>query len=200
MRYASNQNSIFVDEQDSNAILEHIIFENGVLHVPKTNQPLQQLLSLYHPKKGYVYKERDDRKDEEEQLVSIETEMDALNTAVTLDIEQAEAILRVEIGSTVDAMSSAEIKRDLYIFAKKDPVLFLELVTDENVMLRNTAIKACELKIISLSQDQRTFEWVSTGRKLMEVPFDENPYSAFAAWLKTDEGVEVYKSIQKRIN
>ena len=171
-----------------------------MLHVPKTNQPLQQLLSLYHPKKGYVYKERDDRKDAEEQLVSIETEMDALNTAVTLDIEQAEAILRVEIGSTVDAMSSAEIKRDLYIFAKKDPVLFLELVTDENVMLRNTAIKACELKIISLSQDQRTFEWVSTGRKLMEVPFDENPYSAFAAWLKTDEGVEVYKSIQKRIN
>ena len=200
MRYASNQNSIFVDEQDSNAILEHIIFENGVLHVPKTNQPLQQLLSLYHPKKGYVYKERDDRKDAEEQLVTIETEMDALNTAVTLDIEQAEAILRVEIGSTVDAMSSAEIKRDLYIFAKKDPVLFLELVTDENVMLRNTAIKACELKIISLSQDQRTFEWVSTGRKLMEVPFDENPYSAFAAWLKTDEGVEVYKSIQKRVN
>jgi hypothetical protein len=34
----------------------------------------------------------------------------------------------------------------------------------------------------------------------MEVPFDENPYSAFAAWLKTDEGVEVYKSIQKRVN
>ena len=27
----------------------------------------------------------------------------------------------------------------------------------------------------------------------MNVPFDENPYSAFAACLKTDEGVEVYK-------
>jgi hypothetical protein len=24
----------------------------------------------------------------------------------------------------------------------------------------------------------------------MNVPFDENPYSAFAAFLKTDEGVE----------
>ena len=35
MRYASNQNSIFMDEQDSNAILEHIIFEDGVLYVPK---------------------------------------------------------------------------------------------------------------------------------------------------------------------
>jgi len=67
-------------------------------------------------------------------------------------------------------------------------------------MLRNLAIKAKEMGIIVLSQDQRSFTWGSTSRKLMEVPFDENPYSAFASWLKTDEGVEVYKSIQKRIN
>ena len=65
--------------------------------------------------------------------------------------------------------------------------------------LRNFGIKATEAGIISLSQDQRTFAWASNGKKLMQVPFDENPYSAFAAYLKTDEGVEVYKSIQKKI-
>ena len=32
----------------------------------------------------------------------------------------------------------------------------------------------------------------------MNVPFDENPYSAMAAWFKTDEGLEVYKSIEKK--
>ena len=37
MRYASNQESVFVDEQDDNAILEHIIFENGGLFVSKRN-------------------------------------------------------------------------------------------------------------------------------------------------------------------
>jgi len=200
MRYSSNQNSIFMDEQDNNAILEHIIFEDGVLFVPKTNQPLQKLLSLYHPKKGYVYEEKDEVAEAKEQLVSIETEMEALNTAISIDIEQAEAILRVELGSQVSNMSSSEIKRDLYLFAKRNPVLFLNLVKDDNVGLRNTAIKAVELGIIKLSQDQRSFSWASNDKKLMEVPFDENPYSAFAAWLKTDEGVEVYKSIQKKIN
>ena len=200
MRYASNQNSIFVDEQDSNVILDHIIFEQGVLFVSKQNQPLQKLLSLYHPKKGYVYEEKDEVAEAKEQLVSIETEMQALNTAVSIDIDQAEAILRVEQGSAVNSMSSSEIKRDLYIFAKNNPVLFLDLVQDENVVLRNLAIKASEMNIVKLSQDQRSFSWGSNDRKLMEVPFDENPYSAFAAWLKTDEGVEVYKSIQKRIN
>ena len=200
IRHASNQKSCFVDEQDENVMLDHIIFEEGVLFVPKTNQPLQKLLSLYHPKRNVAYQELDQVAEAKEDLVSIETEMEALNTAMAIDIDQMEAILRVEYGSSVAKMSSSEVKRDLYLFARENPVLFLELVNDENVMLRNLAIKATEMSIISLSQDQRNFKWVSNDRKLMEVPFDENPYSAFAAWLKTDEGVEVYKSIQKRIN
>ena len=40
--------------------------------------------------------------------------------------------------------------------------------------------------------------WASNGKKLMAIPFDENPYSAFAAFLKTDEGVQIYKSIEKK--
>ena len=199
IRYASNQRSCFIDDQDNNAILSHIIFENGNLFVPKQNQPLQKLLSLYHPKKNYVYKEVDEVATAKEDLVDIETEMKALNTAMSIEIDQAEAILRVELGSSVDTMSSAELKRDLYMFARYNPVLFLELVNDDNVMLRNLAIKAREMGIIALSQDQRTFTWGSNNRKLMTVPFDENPYSAFAAYLKTDEGVEIFKSIEKKL-
>jgi len=199
IRYASNQRSCFIDEQDGNVILDHIIFEEGVLNVPKTNQPLQKLLSLYHPKKDYIYTERDEVAEAKEDLVDIETEMKALNTAMSIEIDQAEAILRVEVGSSVDTMSSAELKRDLYMFARYNPVLFLELVNDDNVMLRNLAIKAREMGIIALSQDQRTFTWGSNNRKLMTVPFDENPYSAFAAYLKTDEGVEIFKSIEKKL-
>ena len=97
-------------------------------------------------------------------------------------------------------MSSKEIKRDLLIFAKRNPILFLELVNDENVELRNFAIKAAEANIIKLSQDQRTFLWGSNNRKLMTVPFDEHPYSALAQWFKTDEGMEVYQNIEKRLN
>ena len=199
IRYASNQRSCFIDEQDDNVILSHIIFEEGTLHVPKENQPLQKLLSLYHPKKGYIYEEKDEVAEAKEDLVTIEVEMEALNMAVNMDIDKAEAILRVELGSNVNNMSSAELKRDLYLFAKNNPLLFLQLVDDENVELRNLAIKAAELGIIKLSQDQRTFKWGTTSKKLMTVPFDENPYSAFAAFLMTDEGVEVFKSIEKKL-
>jgi len=53
--------------------------------------------------------------------------------------------------------------------------------------------------LISLSQDNRTFSYTSTGRKLMTVPFDEHPYSALAAYFKTDEGMEVLNTIEKRL-
>ena len=78
------------------------------------------------------------------------------------------------------------------------PRLLVDLANDENVVLRNFAIRSVEENIVNLSSDNRSFTWASNGRKLMNVPFDENPYSAMAAWFKTDEGLEVYRSIEKK--
>ena len=130
----------------------------------------------------------------------LELEIEALNSAMNLDIDIAEAVMRVEIGSKVSNMSSKELKRDLLLYAKRNPQLFLDLVNDENVVLRNFGIKATEMGIIKLSSDQRTFSWGSNDRKLCTVPFDEHPYSALAAWFKTDEGMEIYSNIEKRLN
>ena len=199
IRYATNQNSPFVDEQKGEVTMGHIVFRDGDLRVPKEKQNLQKLLSLYHPLKGKVYEEFSAVQVAVEELDILDLQLDAMNLARQIDVDQSEAILRVELGSKVDSMSSKELKRDTLIFARNNPRLFIQLVNDENVQLRNIAIKAAESGIINLSQDQRTFTWGSTGRKLMNVPFDENPYSAFAAFLKTDEGVEIYKSIDKKL-
>ena len=125
--------------------------------------------------------------------------MIALNLAYEMDIDKSEAILRTEIGSEVNRLSSKELKRDILLFAKRNPLLFISLSEDENVELRNFAIVAREQNIITLDADQRTFKWAANGRKLMTTPFDESPYSAMASWFKTDEGLEVYKSIEKKM-
>jgi len=200
IRYATNHDSPFKDEQEGEATMGHIQFMNGNLRVPKNKQNLQKLLSLYHPLKGRIYQEYDPVAEAFDDLEMLDLETDAAVFARNIDIDEAEAILRVEIGSGVNKLSSKEIKRDIRLFAKNNPKLFLSLAQDENVGLRNTAIKATEANIISLSQDQRTFSWTSNGRKLMSVPFDENPYSAMAAYFKTDEGVEVFRSIEKKFN
>jgi hypothetical protein len=197
IRYATNQSSPFKKEQEGEATLGHIVFSNGTLVVPKEKQNLQKLLSIYHPLKNRIYTEFSPVEVAEDELDILDLQIDAMTAARSIDIDHAEAIMRVEHGSSVNSMSSKEIKRDLLLFARNNPRMFLELANDENVQLRNFAVKAAETGIIKLSQDQRTFSWGSNGRKLMNVPFDENPYSAFAAFLKTDEGVEIYRSIEK---
>jgi len=199
LRYATNQDSPFVDEQKGECTMGHIRFREGTLKVKKQQQNLQKLLSLYHPLKGRIYEEFSAVEEAADDLDILDLQIDALNAARNMDIDQAEAILRVELGSKVNSMSSKELKRDLLLFARSNPQLFINLANDDNVQLRNVAIRAEEAGIIRLSGDQRTFTWGTNGRKLMNVPFDENPYSAFAAFLKTDEGVEIYKSIDKKL-
>lgn len=199
LRYATNQKSPFADEQKGNSTLGRIVFRNGSLTVPKENVILQKFLSIYHPNKGVKYHEHDPVAISENEIDWIELELEALTAAKQMTTDDAEAILRVELGSKVTTLSSSELKRDLMIFAKKNPALFINLATDDNVHLRNVGAKAVEAKIITLSPDQRTFSYGETNRKLMTVPFDEHPYSALAAYFKTDEGMEVYKVIVNKL-
>jgi len=199
LKHTSNQRTPFVDEMSGDQRLAHIVFEDGTLFVPKNKQPLQKLLSLYHPELGKIYEEFDSVKVATDEIDTIELEIEALTTASTLDLDMAEAVMRVEVGSKVNEMSSKELKRDMLILAKRKPRLFLSLVNDDNVHLRNVGIKAVEMKMIRLSADQRTFTWANNGRKLCTVPFNEHPYSALAAWFKTDEGMEVFSAIEKQL-
>ena len=199
LKYTVNQKTPFVDEFKGDAILGHITFIDGVLNVPKEKQTLQKLLSLYHPQKGRLFNEFDPVETAVDELQDIEIEIEALNVAKNLDIDLAEAVLRVEQGNKVSNMTSKEIKRDVLLYAKNNPSLFLELANDDNVQLRNFGIKAVEAGLLRLSADNRTFNWGSNNRKIMTVPFDEHPYSALAAFFKTDEGLEIYKNIEKRL-
>ena len=199
LKYCQNQKTSFVDEMKGDQRLEHIIFRSGNLFVEKEKVTLQKLLSLYHPHRDSIYEEYRPVEIAKNQLDWLEFEVEALKIAKDMDIDMAEAILRVEKGSSVSKMSSKELKRDLLLFARDNPKVFLELTDDDNVQLRNFGIKATEANIISLSSDQRYFIWNSNKRKIMTVPFDEHPYSALAAWFKTDEGMEIYSNIEKRL-
>ena len=200
IKYCQNQRTVFVDEMKGEQRLEHIVFRNGALFVEKAKVTLQKFLSLYHPNNGSLFYEHKPVEVAAHQIDRFELEADAILMARQIDIDKAEAIMRVEKGSKVSNMSSKELKRDLLLFARNNPDLFLELANDGNVELRNFGIKAVEQGILKLSSDQRHFVWASTDRKLMTVPFDEHPYTALAHWFKTDEGMEIYANIEKRFN
>jgi len=186
LKYCQNQKTSFVDEMKGDQRLDHIVFRSGSLFVPKEQTVLQKLLSLYHPHRDSLYEEYKPAALAADEIDILNVQVDALIAARNIDIDMAEAIMRVEKGSDVSNLSSKELKRDLLVFARNNPKLFLELADDENVMLRNFGIKAVEGGILRLSSDQRNFLWGSNGRKLMTIPFDEHPYTALAHLFKTD--------------
>ena len=197
--YTRNQNTVFVDEFKGDVRPGRIVFRNGILFVPKNQRTLQMMLSIYHPWAEKAWFEVKPREKAKSELETLDLELDAMIAAREMDIDMAEAIMRVEVGSSVSKMSSKELKRDLLVFAKNKPALFLDLMKDDGIHLRNIGIKATEMGILKLSDDNRVFTWASTDRRLLKVPFEEHPYSALSQWFKTDEGMEVLTSIEKQL-
>ena len=199
LRLATNQKSLFADEQNGYSTLTHVIFQDGVLNVPRTEVTMQKMLSLYHPLKGNLWIEADAAKDAEDEIDLLEFEMEALNLVQTLDIEHLEAIMRTELGSAVSTMSSRELKRDAYRFAKSEPALFIEISEDEDIKLRNLANRAVEQGVILLTDDNTVFKFAN-GKKILTVPFEQHPYAALSQYFKTDDGVMLMKSLTKKLN
>ena len=200
LRYSPNQKSVFADEQLGIVRLEHIIFKDGVLFVPRSKPQLQQMLSIYHPQANTKWSEVDNQQEAVDYVEDLELELEAMNTVRELDIEHIEAIMRTELGSGVKNISSKELKRDAYRFAQRKPKLFLDLVNDEDIKLRNLANRSVEAGILKLTDDNTVFKFVTNGKKVLTVPFDQHPYAALASYFKTDEGVDLMKSIIKKLS
>ena len=195
----ANQNTPFVDEFKGQVRPARIVFRHGVLHVPKNKIMVQKFLSIYHPLADKLWEEVKDKETAIDELEVMDVQLDAMIAARNMDIDMVEAIMRAEVGSKVSGLSSKELKRDILVLARQKPNLVLSLMKDDNIYLRNIGVKSVEQGILTLSPDQRTISYASNGRKLLNVPFEEHPYSALAAWFKTDEGMEIYANIEKQL-
>jgi len=149
LRYAKNQRSPFEDEQDDFAIVEPIMFENGVLKVDKHDTVLQRFLEL-HPKNGITFEEFVPEKNAEKQIEDLNEEVDALIAAREMSIDKCEEILREVLGPSVENMSSKEVRRDILVFARNSPYEFLTMAGDPDVQMKNN-IGSCLYTSIYIS-------------------------------------------------
>lgn len=198
LRYSTNQISPFTDEQDGLVTMEPITFEDGTLVVEDYNINLQKFLFM-HPEFGKTFVEFDPEKKATETFEKMNAELEAQIAIRELGIAELEAVARVALKGTsanVSNMTSSELKRDMLIWAKKEPTLVFDLLNDENIKLRNVAVRAVEMNILHVKDDQRTVTWAEDKRqKVLTAPYGENVYSALAAYFKTDEGLDVMQKI-----
>lgn len=200
LRYAINQKSPFEDEQDGNAIVEPVIFENGFLSVPKNNPVLQQFLH-YHPLNGLTFMEVDHEKDAEKEVENLVSEVDALIQARQLSIEQLETVSRVLFGKDPSRYTTAELKRDVLVYAKKDPRGFLNVIDDPMLKHQANVHMFFENKLLTFRNGQKEvyFNTSSNKKKMVTVPFGQDPYFTVAEFLKTDEGIDALKMLESNL-
>ncbi len=200
LRYAVNQKTPFEDEQDGNAIVEPIIFEDGMLRVPRTNQVLQEFLH-YHPLNGTRFEEINEEKDAQQLVDSLNIEVDALIEVRQLSVEQLEVLGRVMIGSGAASMTTAELRRDMLIYAKRDPKGFLNAVSDPAMKLQSDVQKFFDEKLVSFRNQKKDvyFNLPGNKKRMMTIPFGEDPMYVVSSYFQSDEGMEVYEYLEKQL-
>lgn len=197
LRYAVNQKSPFEDEQDGNAIVEPIIFEDGFLSVSKTNPVLQEFLH-YHPLNGIVFAEVDEQKEAEAEVADMNIEIDALIAARELNIEQIETLTRVMFGKDPSLYPSDILKRDILVYAKSEPSEFLNILNDPQLQYQSKVRLFFENKLLALRNNDREV-WFNTStnkKKMISVPFGEDPYEMAGHYLQSDEGLDALKMLE----
>lgn len=201
LRYAVNQKTPFEDEQDGNAIVEPIIFEDGFLHVGKQNQVLQQFLNL-HPMYGRSFIEINDEKDASEDIEVLNLEVDALIQARSLSLEQLESVCSVLFGIDVSKISTAEMKRDILVYARNYPEEFLDIIDDPMLKLQAKVNKFFDSGLLTYRKNRKEV-WYNTPtnkKRMLVVPFGDEGVSTVASYLQTDDGVESLKVLEKLLD
>ena len=175
LRYARNQNSPFQDEQDDNAILEPIIFENGFLTVKKENQVLQKFLE-YHPGKGRVYVEVDKAKEATDVVKNLNLEVDALIQARQLKVDEVENIARVIFQKDISTVTTDELRRDILVFAKNQPQDFMLLLKDPALKLNAKIQLFFDKNLLQFRNNNKEvfFNTPSNKKKMLNIPYQED--------------------------
>lgn len=201
LRYARNQQSPFEDEQDGNAILEPITFIDGVLHVQKNNPVLQKFLDI-HPGNGYIFEEVNTEKDAFTEVEKLNYSLDAQLAARDLPLELLEAVSRVLLGAKTDKMTTAELKRDVLVYAKNHPVSFLEMLNDPMLELQNKCAKFFEEGLLVMRNKNKDvyFNLPQNKKKLLTVPYGEDYIYIVASFMQSDEGLEVLRLLDNKMS
>ncbi len=199
LRYARNQKSPFEDEQDGNAILEPIVFEDGFLYVKKENQVLQKFLH-YHPENGSTFVEVDNERDAATEVEAMNIEVDALIEARQLDITRAEQVAKAGLGLNTDKMSSAEIKRDVLVFARRNPKDFLDVLNDPMLELMYKTANFFSYGLLDFKSNKNVhFNWKGNKKKMLTIPFGEGRDYVVASYLQSEEGIETLKMLETKL-
>jgi len=205
IRQCDNQKSIFVDEQDKNARLSHILFEKGVYTI-HNEYPAKQEFMAHHPDNiangGSYFYEVDHSKAAQAELDELEFNFLAEKTSRELGVEEMLAVMRKIKPDVVDIMEPTEIKRDLLLFASNNPKEFMRIANSIETTNSDMVERAIEAGIIRWKNNKtEVFRNFPDDKKMMlRAEPEQDPEEALTFYLMSKEGMEDFNMIEYLLN
>ena len=130
-------------------------------------------------------------------METLNLEVDALIEARQLSVEQAENVGRVIFNQDISRMTTAELRRDILVFAKTQPKDFMMLLQDPALKMNATIQGFFDKNILQLRNQKKEvwFNTPSNKKKMLNVPYGEDPIYMVSSFFESDDGIEVLKHL-----
>lgn len=205
LRYAPNQKSIFIDEQDGEFRLEPISFTDGTLIVQPRQVRLMEFLD-HHPDNvkngGGRFEIQDFAKEAQDELDWLDIEDEARKIAKTLSPKELRNIVRKMLPSSVDTMENEEIAVYVRRLSARDPEKLLSMVERSDVELEGTVADCLNANLIQFRKnDTEVYYNLKNKKKLLfRVPTNELPKKSLTDYLMSNEGMKVLVELEEELN
>jgi hypothetical protein len=202
LRYARNQRTPFEEEQDTHAIIEPVIFENGFLSVPRTNPLLQWFLDL-HPLNGTTFLQVNKKLEAEAELELMDIQDQADESAKKLTNEKRREIGRVLFGTKAKQWTEKELLVQTRKYAQRSPKDFLKLIADPEIKEKSFVHQLFDEKLVVVKfEDQICLNLKTSKEKILEIPkkSSKTKEQLVADFLTTSDGEIYLEQLQKELD
>lgn len=210
IRHCPNEQTIYIDEQSEHALVDPILFINGILTVKPQDQITQLFLNC-HPDNGTWFEEINDEKEAGEDI-ELEELITEIKQTVRAKGEEKDGVFALEMVASIlldslhDAakMTPSELKRVIYQKADSNPYYFtddagnINIFDDEFTQRKYLVLRAIKDNVIKKSPNRKSILWTKGNQLIATAPQGVDLVEFFADYLATDEGILVIEEIQKR--
>jgi len=210
IKHCPNEKSIYVDKQTDKAVVTPITFINGFLFVPAKSEVTQDFIEAV-PVFGTLIELIDGAKDAQELIETEDLVLDvkqAIREKVKTKegIEELRAIVSVLISNVALAskMTKDELRNAAYNAVDTNLKRFVNSEGDVTIFddtdIKRTAIAqhAFNSGAIYVTSDSGKIKWTDNDALICLVPVGRDYLEFFSTFLKTEEGMQVAREVQKR--
>ena len=191
LRFSPNQSSPIEDEQKGSVILAPLEFRDGLMMVSAEQTTLQVFMEL-HPDFGTKFVLEDKAKDAAQELEEMDLIDEATQRARELKDEALEHVAILILGeNVVDKLSTFEMKRDIRVYARNNPEMFLKIISDPMKDQTVQVKKFFKEGLLSFRNNQNEVYYNLKNKKnrLIRVPEGSDPYEVVTDFLTSDDGI-----------